>query len=312
MSEAEWRQHQHQHQQQQHELIYEQQQQQQQQQADRVVQQQQQQHQAQVQVQQDEAQQDTHSRTTSGIMMNDNSNGLGDHNCGGMTGGNFVADADVVNSSTELVIMSVNNDNDNNKEGSFHYEDNNDDVEDRQKIRDAREININTESNNNNGHGKTSGISGTYPADCYSFLALYSPLDHFGFWLFGFMVWLFQIAFLILLVHTKHSTTEDVPNPNDGFPADFIPSNVPTLARATQFFAILSYCFFADESVKDVAAAVETFPKFNKVEHGDKVCCMVFSCILRFIQGMVSYVLRVKCLYYTILYYIISSILLFK
>ena len=77
-------------------------------------------------------------------------------------------------------------------------------------------------------------------------------------------------------------------NPDDGMLADFIPANVPPLARATQFFAILSYCIFADESVKDVVTAVETFPKFNRAKPDDKVRCMVFSCTLRFIQGMVS------------------------
>ena len=87
-------------------------------------------------------------------------------------------------------------------------------------------------------------------------------------------------------------------NPDDGMLADFIPANVPPLARATQFFAILSYCIFADESVKDVVTAVETFPKFNKAKPDDKVRCMVFSCTLRFIQGMVSLIsvsYRVLC-----------------
>jgi hypothetical protein len=87
-------------------------------------------------------------------------------------------------------------------------------------------------------------------------------------------------------MHTN--TIIDVANPDSGFLSDFIPSNVPALARTTQFFAILSYCIFADESVKDVVTAVETFPKFNKAKPGDKVRCMVFSCALRFTQGMVS------------------------
>ena len=46
----------------------------------------------------------------------------------------------------------------------------------------------------------TSSRNYTYPADCYSFLALHSPYSNFGFFLFGFMVWAFQIAFLILMV----------------------------------------------------------------------------------------------------------------
>ena len=97
-------------------------------------------------------------------------------------------------------------------------------------------------------------------------------------------------------------------NPDDGMLADFIPANVPPLARATQFFAILSYCIFADESVKDVVTAVETFPKFNKAKPDDKVRCMVFSCTLRFIQGMVSLKSSVSIVYYVIRLYIISLI----
>jgi hypothetical protein len=110
-------------------------------------------------------------------MMNDKSNGLGDYYGG--TGENSVADADAdddaVNSSTELVMMSGNN----NKEGSFHDDEENDDVEEDRQIRDASENKIIIDTENNNADGKTSG---TYPADCYSFLALYSPFDHFGFW----------------------------------------------------------------------------------------------------------------------------------
>ena len=52
--------------------------------------------------------------------------------------------------------------------------------------------------------------------------------------------------------------------------------------------ALLSYCIFADESLKDIVTAVETFPKFCKAKEGDKVRCMVFSCVLRFTQGMLA------------------------
>jgi hypothetical protein len=91
--------------------------------------------------------------------------------------------ADAV-SSAELVMMSGNN----NKEGSFHDEDVVVvDVEDRQISRDASGIinatrNNNNNNNNNNSNNEDEKTSGTYPADCYSFLALHSPFDHLGFW----------------------------------------------------------------------------------------------------------------------------------
>jgi len=86
----------------------------------------------------------------------------------------------------------------------------------------------------------------------------------------------------------KFSTTEDSDNPDEGFLSIFIPSNVEPLSRATQFMALLSYCVFADESLKDIVTAVETFPKFSKVKEGDKIRCMVFSCVLRFTQGILA------------------------
>jgi hypothetical protein len=81
---------------------------------------------------------------------------------------------------------------------------------------------------------------------------------------------------------------KDIDNPSNDIFASFIPSNVGSLTRATQFFAILSYCFFADESLKDVVTAVETFPRFDKAKLGDKTRCMVVSCALRFIQGSLA------------------------
>lgn len=81
---------------------------------------------------------------------------------------------------------------------------------------------------------------------------------------------------------------QDMDNPSEGFFSYFIPSNVSLLSRMTQFMALLSYCVFADESLKDIVRAVETFPKFSKVKEGDKFRCMVFSCVLRFTQGSLA------------------------
>jgi hypothetical protein len=98
---------------------------------------------------------------------------------------------------------------------------------------------------------------------------------------------IYCVLFLLLLLIST-SKKKDIDNPSDDMIASFIPSNVGSLTRATQFCAILSYCVFADESLKDVVTAVETFPRFDKAKPGDKTRCMVFSCTLRFVQGSLA------------------------
>ena len=39
----------------------------------------------------------------------------------------------------------------------------------------------------------SSETNGTYPADCYSFLALHGPIKNPTFFAFGFTVWMFQV-----------------------------------------------------------------------------------------------------------------------
>eukprot|EP00531_Pseudo-nitzschia_arenysensis_P000586 CAMPEP_0116127834 /NCGR_PEP_ID=MMETSP0329-20121206/7043_1 /TAXON_ID=697910 /ORGANISM="Pseudo-nitzschia arenysensis, Strain B593" /LENGTH=1048 /DNA_ID=CAMNT_0003621943 /DNA_START=256 /DNA_END=3405 /DNA_ORIENTATION=+ len=144
---------------------------------------------------------------------------------------------------------------------------------------------------------ETQACKGTYPADCYSFMALHGPFEAPRFFFFGFLVWVFQVTFLILLVlrvaHPTLSTNENDDNPDEddtgGFAfAKFVPSNNNTLSRWTQYMALLSYCFFADASVKDVVTAVETFPRFSRAKPGDKVWLIVLSCVLRLFQGLLS------------------------
>ncbi len=84
------------------------------------------------------------------------------------------------------------------------------------------------------------------------------------------------------------SENEEMDNPDNGFLSYFIPSNVSSLGRITQFLALLSYSIFADDSLKDVVTAVETFPSVSKAKEGDKVYCMLFSCLLRFSQGVLA------------------------
>jgi hypothetical protein len=133
---------------------------------------------------------------------------------------------------------------------------------------------------------------GTYPADCYSFMSIHGPFDKNGYFYFGFAVWAFQVSFLFILVlhviHPKLTTNENDDNPEQGFWAKFIPANSGDLSKATQFIALISYCTFADESLKDIVTAVETFPKFSRAKPGDKVYLMVLSCALRLLQGLLA------------------------
>lgn len=79
---------------------------------------------------------------------------------------------------------------------------------------------------------------------------------------------------------------DDIDNPDEGLVARFIPSNVSILSRFTQYMALLSYCIFADASVLDVVKAVETFPNSTNAKSGDRIGCMIFSCVLRLSQGL--------------------------
>mmetsp|Transcript_5070 Transcript_5070/g.9770 ORF Transcript_5070/g.9770 Transcript_5070/m.9770 type:complete len:86 (-) Transcript_5070:55-312(-) len=52
--------------------------------------------------------------------------------------------------------------------------------------------------------------------------------------------------------------------------------------------AMLSYCIFADESVKDTVTAVELWPKIKKVRKDDNVHRIMLSCAMRFFQGILA------------------------
>jgi hypothetical protein len=113
-----------------------------------------------------------------------------------------------------------------------------------------------------------------------------------------------------------------VDNPDDGLLAQFVHSDADPLVRATQLLAIISYSLFAESSLQDVVTgtfilcfdftiyfqqfycvlfillillcsfssisfctAVETFPRFDTATNDDKTRRLIFSCLLRFIQG---------------------------
>eukprot|EP00536_Pseudo-nitzschia_multiseries_P007046 jgi/Psemu1/304527/fgenesh1_kg.157_\ len=75
----------------------------------------------------------------------------------------------------------------------------------------------------------------TYPADCYSFMAIHSPVKHPFYFFFGFTVFGFQVLFLFFMVMSQvapeFTTKGEIDNPSDSWLASFIPANVTTLVR---------------------------------------------------------------------------------
>lgn len=61
---------------------------------------------------------------------------------------------------------------------------------------DARAISLKGENLYDQPKGETESertMAGTYPADCYTFMALHGPFEKNLFFYFGFLVWLFQV-----------------------------------------------------------------------------------------------------------------------
>jgi len=128
----------------------------------------------------------------------------------------------------------------------------------------------------------------TYPGDCYSFIAIYSPLKKPQYFCFGLMVWMFQVAFLTYMIWSKLEPELEVDNPSKGFIGSFMPSKVSALVQATQITAVLCYLVFADSSLRDCAMAVEQWPRFDRAKVDDHVFLAMCSCVLRFIQGSMA------------------------
>eukprot|EP00536_Pseudo-nitzschia_multiseries_P008607 jgi/Psemu1/20836/gm1.20836_g len=98
-----------------------------------------------------------------------------------------------------------------------------------------------------------------------------------------------QDTYSFFVLHPDWGTKHD-DNPADGVLSNIVAANASPVVQATQFLAILSYILFADASILDITAAVEAFPNFSKVANGDKVKCMVFSSMVRFLQGFLAMV----------------------
>jgi Leucine-rich repeat (LRR) protein len=149
-----------------------------------------------------------------------------------------------------------------------------------------------------------------YPKDSYSFLAFHGPTDNVLFFSFGLLAFAFQFVFLILMILSvvkkdlrSGDFGEGVDNPGSayglGLASGIFPANVSQLVRVTQITSILSFLIFADQTVMDVAKAIELIPPFwlkdlslNQKRNGNSLrnynWGLFFSCVLRFVQGMLS------------------------
>lgn len=106
---------------------------------------------------------------------------------------NTVAESSITTGNNNLKVGSLRDEDDEDKfvADAYTTTDDNDDVvivegddlgdASNKIIKQQREIGDDIESYGNEDEDKSTN-SGTYPADCYSFLALHSPFDHLGFW----------------------------------------------------------------------------------------------------------------------------------
>jgi len=132
----------------------------------------------------------------------------------------------------------------------------------------------------------------TYPADCYSLIAIHGPYEELWFFCFGMMPFVCQgILFILMIlsvVHPNFGSIEDVDNPDEGFLAKFIPADVAPIVKTTQIMAIFVYVVFADSSLQDIATAANTFPRYSQSTNQDRTRRMALSAILRGIQGILA------------------------
>ena len=113
-----------------------------------------------------------------------------------------------------------------------------------------------------------------YPHDTYSLISLNSPDEEgrLDFFLFGVVVWAFQMVFITLLTLTVFTSFYDNEEYRDG----------DAVMAVTEFAAILGFCFIPDASPQDVVTAKQLWP----CKHGTvNVMGRKIACTFRFIQG---------------------------
>ena len=140
------------------------------------------------------------------------------------------------------------------------------------------------------------GSDTKYPADCYSLITLNGPtgynwpLKRLKFFLFGLLVFSFQISFLVLMLMSRtflDASDIEIDNPIERF-LQFIPSNSKTVIRVSQIITLMTYTMFPDASLMDVFRAYQYFPIRSKATKDDPVKGMILSCFLRACQGYLA------------------------
>ena len=136
------------------------------------------------------------------------------------------------------------------------------------------------------------------PEDCYSFLTLGWKDNHRPF-AYGLLVFMFQIALLILMICSKTvrsmSSDQDNDNPVEKGFATFMPANASMVVRVTQVLSIMVFLIFPEDegSIHDVATGVQCFPipkqwfpipKWSNIKH----MLISLTCLLRVVQGVLA------------------------
>ena len=140
------------------------------------------------------------------------------------------------------------------------------------------------------------GADSHYPTDCYSLIALNGPCGgkwpwkKLKFFLFGLMVFSFQVSFLVMMLLSRmrqNASDIEIDNPISHF-LQFIPSNSKEVIRVSQVITLMTYTLFPDASLMDVFRTYQYWPSFSEATKDDPVYCMILSCILRGFQGYLA------------------------
>jgi len=108
-------------------------------------------------------------------------------------------------------------------------------------------------------------------------------------------VFLFQCILLTLMIFSvvfpRFRSAGEVDNSetNSNWIGEFIPSNVHPIVRATQIVSIFAYVIIRDANISDFAQAVELIPNIERWNENGKTRGLFWSCILRLIQGTLSF-----------------------
>ncbi|VEU33797.1 unnamed protein product [Pseudo-nitzschia multistriata] len=135
-----------------------------------------------------------------------------------------------------------------------------------------------------------------FPADAYSFVALFSPWKDSDVFCIGMIVFLFQSTLFLLMILSVlcpgWRSTGVTDNPDSDFEshwwAGFSPANASPIVKATQIIALLSFVVFPEASLLDISSGVEIYPDLWRRNLDESTLLIAFSCTLRIIQGLLA------------------------